>query len=47
VDCALRAPTVFSVWIKTIRTENTAMDKNKDGVAVLYKIETPRHGDAI
>jgi len=47
VDCALRAPTVFPVRIKTIRTENTVMDKNKDGVEVLYKIETPQHGDAI
>jgi hypothetical protein len=36
--CALRAPTVFSVRIKTIRTENTVMDKNKDSAEVLCKI---------
>jgi len=36
--CALRAPTVFSARIKTIRAENTVMDKNKDSAGVLYKI---------
>jgi hypothetical protein len=37
--CALRAPTVFSVRIKTIRTENTVIVNDKDGVGLfLYKI---------
>ena len=36
--CALRAPTVSSARIKTIRAENTVMDKNKDRAGVLYKI---------
>jgi hypothetical protein len=36
--CALRAPTVFSVRIKGIRTENTVMDKNEGSAGVLYKI---------
>jgi hypothetical protein len=27
--CALRAPTAFSVRIKTIRTENAVMDKTR------------------
>src|SRR5450759_3084766 len=36
--CALRAPTVFCVRIKTIRTQNTVMDKSKDSAGVLYKI---------
>jgi hypothetical protein len=31
----LRAPTVFSVRIKTIRTENTVMDKSKDDMGLL------------
>jgi hypothetical protein len=30
--CALRAPTVFLVRIRTIRTENTVMDKSKGGL---------------
>jgi hypothetical protein len=30
--CALRAPTVFFVRIKNIRTKNTVMDKSKIGV---------------
>jgi len=29
--CALRAPTVFSARMKTIRAENTVMDKSKGG----------------
>jgi hypothetical protein len=37
--CALRAPTVFLVRIKTIRTKNTVMDKSNSGLElVLYKI---------
>jgi len=36
--CALRAPTVFSVRIKDIRTENTVTVNNKDGAGFLYKI---------
>jgi hypothetical protein len=37
--CALRAPTVFLVRIETIRTKNTVMDKNKDGLGLFsYKI---------
>jgi hypothetical protein len=30
--CALRAPTVFSVPIKSIRAENTVMDKDRAGL---------------
>jgi len=30
--CALRAPTVFSARIKTIRAENTVLDKSKHGL---------------
>jgi hypothetical protein len=33
-----RAPTVFSARIKTIRAENTVMDKIKDSARVLSKI---------
>jgi hypothetical protein len=37
--CALRAPTVFLVRIKTIRTKNTVMDKSNNGLGLfLYKI---------
>jgi len=37
--CALLAPTVFLVRIKTIRTKNTVMDKSNSGLElVLYKI---------
>jgi len=31
-SCALRAPTVISVRIKNIRTENTVMNKIKGGL---------------
>jgi hypothetical protein len=33
--CALRAPTTFSVRIKTIRTENAVMDKSNSGLGLL------------
>jgi hypothetical protein len=36
--CALRAPTAFSVRIKTIRTENAVMDKNRNGLALILFI---------
>jgi hypothetical protein len=36
-SCALRAPTVFSARIKTIRAENTVMNKSKDGVGIYSK----------
>jgi hypothetical protein len=32
---ALRAPTVFSVRIKSIRTENTVLVRSKDGLGLL------------
>ncbi len=34
--CALRAPTVYSVRIKTIRTEYTVMDKSKKGLRSVF-----------
>jgi hypothetical protein len=36
--CALRAPTMFLVRIKAIRTKNTVIDKNKGSAGVLPKI---------
>jgi hypothetical protein len=41
--CALRAPTVPSVRIKSIRTEGTVMLKSKDGAGV-YSRSSPVHG---
>jgi hypothetical protein len=47
-----RAPTVFSVRIKTIRTENTVIDKNKDDMGLLLSkitdcVRTAFHACAI
>jgi hypothetical protein len=40
--CALRAPTVFSGRIKTIRPENTVMDKSKNDMgSFLSKMRKP------
>jgi hypothetical protein len=39
--CALRAPTVFSVRIKGIRTENTVMVKGKDSTGSYPGIRFP------
>jgi hypothetical protein len=37
--CALRAPTVFSVRTKAVRTENAVIDKCKNGVGLsIYQI---------
>jgi hypothetical protein len=37
-SCALRAPTVFSIRIESIRMENTVVVTNNDAAGVLYKI---------
>jgi hypothetical protein len=45
--CALRAPTVFSVRIKTIRTENTVIVDNKDGAGVCTRSQIRNNRSAI
>jgi hypothetical protein len=39
--CALRAPTVFSVRIKAIRTENAVIDKTKQSAEDFPSAEHP------
>jgi len=45
--CALRAPTVFSVRIKSIRTENTVMDKSKGSVGFYTTSQLCNNGGVI
>jgi len=39
--CALRAPTVFLVRIKTIRTKNTVMGKSESGLGLCLYPRSP------
>jgi hypothetical protein len=42
--CALRAPTVFLVRIKTIRTKNTVMDKTRSALGFIQDRRSRTNG---